>query len=41
MAVTSLWSIPYHDVWRTVDVLGRIVEEGQYERYPNERGVVA
>ena len=40
LAPVSLYN-SYHDVWRTVDVLGRIVEEGQYERYPNERGVVA
>lgn len=31
----------YHEVWRTVEILRRIVEEGQHEKYPNERGVVA
>ncbi len=31
----------YHDVWRAVEILRRIVGEGQHEKYPNERGVVA
>jgi len=31
----------YQDVWRTVEALRRIVGEGQHEKYPNERGVVA
>ena len=33
--------ISYHDVWRAVEVLRRIVAEGQHEKYPNQRGVVA
>ena len=31
----------YHEVWCTVEILRRIVEEGQHGAYPNERGVVA
>jgi kynureninase len=31
----------YHELWRTVEILRRIVEEGQHEKYSNERGVVA
>lgn len=31
----------YHDVWRAVQILKRIMEEQTYERYENKRGVVA
>ena len=31
----------YHEVWRTVQILARIVDEKLYERYGNKRGVVA
>ncbi|MEJ8544515.1 kynureninase [Brevibacillus borstelensis] len=31
----------YHDVWRAVQILKRIMEERTYERYENKRGVVA
>lgn len=31
----------YHDVWQTVDTLGRVIEEKAHEKYSNERGVVA
>jgi kynureninase len=31
----------YADVWRTVGILARIMEEKRYEKYENRRGVVA
>jgi len=40
LAPASLYA-SYHDVWQTVDTLGRVIEEKAHEKYSNERGVVA